>query len=77
LPHKQKNSDAKDIVDADKLGKEALGLKITWLQWSHKFHKPKVNTICHLIWLEGCIAEEVQLELNQSIKGRLKELRLH
>jgi hypothetical protein len=77
LPHKQKNSEAKDIVDADKLGKEAPGLKITWLRLSHKFHKPKVNTVCYLIWLEGCITEEVQLKLNQSIKGRLKELRLH
>jgi hypothetical protein len=77
LPHKQKNSEAKDIVEADKLGKEAPSLKITWLWQSHKFHKPKVNTVFHLIWLEGCITEEMQLELNQSIKGRLKELRLH
>ena len=46
-PLKQKNSDANDIVDADKLGKEVPGLKMTWLRRNHKFHNPKVNTVCH------------------------------
>jgi preprotein translocase subunit Sec63 len=65
------------MVVAVKLGIFVPGLKTTWFRRSHKLHKPNVNTVCHLIWLERCITEEVQLDLNQSINGRLKELRQH